>query len=111
MQPPVHLADFDKTKDLKGIRIGIYDQYFNDANPEIVEACRKSLADLKARGAKVKNITIPYLQVLDRAHKVTIMSEFALNLIAFVRLYPTLATTFAYNAFCVVGIRLLSHWR
>jgi hypothetical protein len=76
-QPAVHLAGFSDIQDLKGLRIGVYSRYFDDADKEIVASCRSALAALEKRGAKIVEIELPYLQVLDRAHKITIMTEFA----------------------------------
>ena len=79
------MAEFTKTDNLKDLRIGIYGEYFEHADPEIVAACWRAVDRLKSRGARLYNITIPYLQVMDRAHKLTITSEFSANMLEAVR--------------------------
>lgn len=76
-QPPAHLGRFDEILDLKDVRIGVYSAYFNDADDEIVQANRRALDLLVARGAQIVDIEIPNLQAIDKAHKICIMSEFA----------------------------------
>lgn len=76
-QPTPHLARFNDTKDLSDVKIGVYWKYFQDSVPEALAAAQRALDGLAARGAKIVDIEIKHLQVLDRAHKITIMSEFA----------------------------------
>jgi aspartyl-tRNA(Asn)/glutamyl-tRNA(Gln) amidotransferase subunit A len=82
-QPPVHLAKYSDIQDLKDLRVGVYSRYFDDADPEIVNTCRAALEELKKRGATIVEIELPHLQVMDRAHKITIMTEFAHSLKSF----------------------------
>ena len=69
---------FQDTEDLSDIRIGIFDDWFNDADKEVVKACREAVDLLVQRGATVVRITIPHLQWMGLAHGIKISSEFAL---------------------------------
>jgi Asp-tRNA(Asn)/Glu-tRNA(Gln) amidotransferase A subunit family amidase len=73
-QPPLSLDGFDKT-DLKGLTLGVYWPWFEHAAPEVVTTCKQMLAALQARGAKVKEVTIPELDAARIGHLVTITSE------------------------------------
>ncbi|MEZ4471485.1 MAG: amidase [bacterium] len=76
-QPPVDLPAFDaeNISDLKGLRVGIYRPWFEDASPAIVAACQAILDGLVARGATVVDVDLPDLDLLRTAHLVTIASE------------------------------------
>ncbi len=52
-QPTPHVADFDKTADLSDVTVGVFWEWFNDADPEVVAACQKQVQFLQSRGAKV----------------------------------------------------------
>lgn len=73
--PPVHLASFSES--LEGLTIGIYEEYFNDANPEIVELCSQAVQKLESEGAKVVKITLPHMEEVKLAHAVTAATELA----------------------------------
>lgn len=75
-QPPVTLDRFDD-EDLRGLRLGIYDAWFDHADGAIVEACRRVVDELVARGAEVVAVEIPELALLRSVHLVTICSEMA----------------------------------
>lgn len=78
-QPPVNLIDFEK-EDLSGLRLGIYEPWFRHASEAVVSACDTLVAHLKSRGAEVRHIEIPDLEVLRIAHTITIASEMAVNM-------------------------------
>jgi Asp-tRNA(Asn)/Glu-tRNA(Gln) amidotransferase A subunit family amidase len=73
-QPPPSLEDWD-SGDLSGVRIGVYDAWFDHADPEIVEANRRALEHLVAAGAELAAIEIAELENMRIAHAVTILSE------------------------------------
>jgi len=75
-QPPIELKDWAK-KDLKNIKIGIYRQWFEHAEPETVEICEKMLGHLVDAGAIIKEIEIPDLEAARVALSVIISSEMA----------------------------------
>ena len=77
VQPPVTLEGWNKT-DLRGLRLGIYRDWFNHASAEMVQACSAMLEKFKAAGAEVIEITIPELDEMRIAHAVTILSEMSL---------------------------------
>ena len=52
-QPPPHVAGVDNTQDLSDVKIGVFWDWFNDAAPDVVAACKKQLLHLQSRGAKV----------------------------------------------------------
>ena len=63
---------------MSDIRIGIFDDWFNDADPEVVSACRRAVAAREARGATVVGISVPHLNWLSLSHSIKIATEFAL---------------------------------
>ena len=73
-QPDVTLdGAFDE--DLSGVRLGVYWQWFEDADPGVVTACGKMLEHLKSKGAEVVDIEIPELNIGQLVHLVTIVLE------------------------------------
>jgi len=75
-QSPVTIDDWN-TADLKGVRFGIYPEWFRHASPEIVALNEKMVAEFEKAGATVVEITIPGLDAMRVAHAVTILSEMA----------------------------------
>ena len=62
---------------LKGVRLGIYPAWFEDAETDVVASCREVLATLEGEGAEVVELEIPDLGLLRTVHLVTIISEMA----------------------------------
>jgi len=60
---------------LAGLRVGVFWDYFSDAEPELVAAGVKAIESLKRLGATIKNISIPHIQNLRVAHAVGISTE------------------------------------
>lgn len=58
------LQDFSETRSLRGVRLGIFWDYFNDAEVPILQSCRKAVEALEALGAEVVPIAIPHLRSL-----------------------------------------------
>lgn len=50
--PPLHLARFGLGKDLSKLKFGIFEDYFNDADSEVVDACWKAVGHLESLGEK-----------------------------------------------------------
>jgi Asp-tRNA(Asn)/Glu-tRNA(Gln) amidotransferase A subunit family amidase len=73
-QPPVDL-DRLEDDDLSDVTLGVYSQWFDDAQPDVVRECRRMLDHLKSKGAKVKEIVVEELEALRLAQAVTITSE------------------------------------
>jgi Asp-tRNA(Asn)/Glu-tRNA(Gln) amidotransferase A subunit family amidase len=64
-------------QDLSGVRIGIYDPWFRDADDEVVARCVEAVDRLVAAGAERCSVEIPELGLLRAVHLVTIVSEMA----------------------------------
>ena len=62
---------------LKGLKIGMYSQWFNHADPSIVRACQNTVEYLEKMGAEIVEITIPLLEEMKLAQLITIGSEMA----------------------------------
>jgi Asp-tRNA(Asn)/Glu-tRNA(Gln) amidotransferase A subunit family amidase len=78
LQPPVQIDRFDGT--LKGLRLGIYRDWFSDAAAEIVGACEQLLQQFVRLGAQLVDVVIPDLRLMAVAHGLTIHSEMAANM-------------------------------
>ncbi len=77
LQQPQPLLPDLQDADLRGVVLGIFEPWFNDAEPAVVQACQQAMERLVAAGAELKSIEIPELSVLRTAHLVTIVSEMA----------------------------------
>lgn len=77
--PPVRLDGVGETENLKGLRVGVYPELLEDADQDNLQVARKALNELSQKGAEIVNISIPRLNVLQLAHGITILSEFALS--------------------------------
>lgn len=63
--------------DLRGVRLGVYRAWFEDAEPDVVARAQAGLDALVAAGAEVVDVEIPHLALLRAVHLVTIISEMA----------------------------------
>jgi Asp-tRNA(Asn)/Glu-tRNA(Gln) amidotransferase A subunit family amidase len=75
--PPIHLSSFIKDQDLKDVKIGIFDDFFRDADTEIVSVCSSTVQHLESLGAQVIKIRIPHLDETSWAHRITVLTELA----------------------------------
>jgi Asp-tRNA(Asn)/Glu-tRNA(Gln) amidotransferase A subunit family amidase len=73
-QPLPTLENWDQL-DLRGIKLGVYRQWFTHADPEVVAACETMLKRFTDMGAEIREIIIPDLELNRIAHTVTIVSE------------------------------------
>jgi Asp-tRNA(Asn)/Glu-tRNA(Gln) amidotransferase A subunit family amidase len=73
-QPGVHLAHFEENR-LAGIRIGLCQPYFDDADPEVVARCREGVRALVDAGATVVDLPPPDLNLILWSHAIIILSE------------------------------------
>ncbi len=73
-QPDVQLEGWD-SEGVKGLKIGVYTPWFEHAQPEVVQACQRSLKQLEAAGAEVHQIEIDALDTMRVAHAITILTE------------------------------------
>lgn len=74
-QPRPHLQGFSDIQDLTGIRIGVFWDMFKLASDEVNLHNREMLRKFESRGAKLVNVTFPHLDILQKSHTVTILSE------------------------------------
>ena len=75
-QPLPTLDDWDR-RDLKGIKLGVYWPWFRHADAEVVAACESMLKQFEARGAEIREVVIPNLEMNRIAHTITIAGEMA----------------------------------
>jgi len=59
------------------VRIGIYADWFNHANPEVVGLNNAIVSEFEKAGAQLVKVTIPELDAMRVAHVITILSEMA----------------------------------
>ena len=52
-QPVPHMHGVDAVMDLSDLTVGVFWDWFNDADSEVVAACKKQVEFLQSRGAKV----------------------------------------------------------
>lgn len=75
-QPPVHLDGWARD-DARGITLGVYRDWFEDADEEVVAANREQLRRFELAGAEIREIKLPELDHLLMAHLVLIGVEAA----------------------------------
>ena len=63
--------------DLRGVRIGIYDDWFDHGDPEVVSTVRAALPALEDAGAVVQPVVVDHLEEMRIAHTITILCEMA----------------------------------
>ncbi len=66
---------------LDGLNIGVYWDYFQHADSEIVTQCKAAVSKLESLGATIVSIAIPELEESRVAHSVSIISEFSTSLL------------------------------
>ena len=76
-QPPVHLYGMN-WDELKGMKFGIYPEWFKDASADVVARCENAIKLLENAGAEKMEIEIPNLDAFRIAHAITISSEMAM---------------------------------
>jgi Asp-tRNA(Asn)/Glu-tRNA(Gln) amidotransferase A subunit family amidase len=82
-QPALDTADWYKDaldQARSPLRLGIYREWFEHAEPEIVACCEDMLSKLVDRGARIVEIEIPELDEIRIAHAVIILSEMAASM-------------------------------
>jgi Asp-tRNA(Asn)/Glu-tRNA(Gln) amidotransferase A subunit family amidase len=60
---------------LRKLKLGVYKQWFQHADPEVVAACESMLKRFTDMGAEIREIVIPDLELNRVAHTVTIVGE------------------------------------
>ena len=66
-----------RVKSLSGLRIGVYRDFFNHCDEEVLKVCKPTLQVFESLGASIVDIKIPELEESRIAHLITIFSEFA----------------------------------
>lgn len=74
--PPPHLDAFEDTE-LKGVNLGVFWDFFEDADTETVAMCKCVVSFLEEKGATIVPISIPHISLLSLAHGFGISSEFS----------------------------------
>jgi len=82
IQPPVNLRDWNRP-DLDGLRLGVYPEWNEHADPDVVLAFKEMLSKFEKRGGEIVEIEIPELDEMRIAHAVTILSEMAMCMRAY----------------------------
>lgn len=70
---------------LKGVRLGVYRPWFNDAEPDVVSTCDVMIETLKEAGAEIRDVEIPNLGLGRTVHVVTIVTEMLASRLAFMK--------------------------
>ena len=78
LQPPVRVDGFDGS--LRGVRVGVYREWFSDARNEVVAPCEELLRQFARLGAQLVDVTVPVLRLIAIAHAVTIHTEMAASM-------------------------------
>ncbi len=73
-QPKLHLSDYERGS-LAGLRVGLCQAYFDDAEPDVVARCRAAVEVLSRAGATVVDLPPPDLNLVLWSHAVIILSE------------------------------------
>lgn len=73
-QPKLHLTDYERGA-LSGLRVGICQPFFDDAEPDVVARCREAVEVLSRAGATIVELPPPDLNLVLWAHTVIILAE------------------------------------
>jgi Asp-tRNA(Asn)/Glu-tRNA(Gln) amidotransferase A subunit family amidase len=75
-QPLPSLKNWDNLN-LKGLKLGVYWDWFRHADAEVVSACEAMLREYEKMGCEIIEISIPNLEANRIAHSITILTEMA----------------------------------
>lgn len=75
-QPLPSLKGWDNLN-LKGLKLGVYKEWFTHADNETVAACEAMLKHYESMGCEIVEVVIPDLEANRVAHSATILSEMA----------------------------------
>jgi len=92
-QPPVTIDNIFNIQDLSDVRIGIYRQFFEHAEPEIVQQCDVAIQFFRSRGARIVDIVIPELETFKIAHLIAILNDMKNLLNPYIENWKKLAYT------------------
>lgn len=72
LEQPIETLEGWSNTDLSGVRLGVYRDWFEHCDPEVLEVCNEMLSTLESFGAELVEIEIPELN-LDRVSQVVII--------------------------------------
>jgi Asp-tRNA(Asn)/Glu-tRNA(Gln) amidotransferase A subunit family amidase len=76
--PHAHLQGFADITDFKGVKIGLFKEWFDDSDPRVRQLCQDAVDYLTdVLGVEIVHISIPHLQWLSLSHGIKISTEFA----------------------------------
>ncbi len=75
LNQPLPTVDGWNTPGLHGLKLGVYREWFDHADPETVAACEAMLERFTELGAEISEVVIPDLELTRVAHTVTIVAE------------------------------------
>lgn len=81
--PDVEVPDYTAglDGDVKGLRIGVPKEYFGDGvDPEVEKLVRAAIADLEAKGAEIKEVSLPMTKYAVAVYYVSTPSEVSANM-------------------------------
>jgi len=107
VQPPVSITGWN-IPDIRGLKVGVYPEWFKHATMEIVEANEKMVGKFEQAGAELVEVDLPELDSMRVAHAVTILSEMA----ACMRNYPSNWDDFAASTQLnlIIGQEMSAHY-
>ena len=77
-QSPVPISlDGLGEREIGGLRVGVYWEYFQDCDATVASACKDAVKKMSSMGATIVDIRIPELEEMRVAHACTIMSDMA----------------------------------
>lgn len=105
--PPFTVYDYNinPAMDVKGMRIGIYAEWFDDSAPTVRARCHEVVSFLQEMGVEVVPIDIPHLQVMSLAHGLKLSSEMAQD---WDKIYYSAPTSMEQNTRVLLGLGLSS---
>jgi Asp-tRNA(Asn)/Glu-tRNA(Gln) amidotransferase A subunit family amidase len=75
--PTAHVGGFNNIEDLSGVKLGVFQEWFDDSDPRVHKLCSDAVAYMVSRGATIVPVSIPHLQWLALSHAFKIAAEFA----------------------------------
>ena len=77
-QSPVPISlDGLGEREIGGLRVGVYWEYFQDCDAAVASACKDAVKKMSSMGATIVDIRIPELEEMRVAHACITLSEFA----------------------------------
>lgn len=77
--PPAHIDGFTDSNPFKGMRIGIFSDWYVDSEDNVLDLLTSTLIRIREMGAVLVEVQIPHLRWLAMSHGIKISSEFAMD--------------------------------